>query len=47
VGLSQKEDINAVLVRYINRLSDLFFVLGRYLNQKGEGDVLWIPGANR
>lgn len=37
--------INAVLVRYLNRLSDVLFVLGRVLNGAGTGDVLWRPGA--
>lgn len=34
-------------VRYLNRLSDLLFVLGRVANENGSLDVLWIPGANR
>jgi cob(I)alamin adenosyltransferase len=32
--------------RYLNRLSDLLFVLARYSNRE-QGDVLWVPGANR
>jgi cob(I)alamin adenosyltransferase len=32
---------------YINRLSDFLFVASRYVNDKGAGDVLWKPGANR
>jgi cob(I)alamin adenosyltransferase len=32
--------------RYLNRLSDLLFVLARYANRH-EGDQLWVPGANR
>jgi cob(I)alamin adenosyltransferase len=33
---------------YLNRLSDLLFVLARWANhQSGEGDVLWTPGASR
>ncbi len=32
---------------YLNRLSDLLFVLSRVANDGGKGDVLWIPGANR
>ena len=31
---------------YLNRLSDLLFVLARYVN-KDVGDELWVPGANR
>lgn len=34
-------------VRYLNRLSDLLFVLARVANDDGTADVLWIPGANR
>lgn len=34
-------------VRYLNRLSDLLFVLARAANGDGSGDVLWVPGANR
>jgi cob(I)alamin adenosyltransferase len=34
-------------VRYLNRLSDLLFVLSRVTNRHGAGDVLWVPGANR
>lgn len=35
------------VVRYLNRLSDLLFVLGRVANARADGDVLWVPGANR
>ena len=31
----------------MNRLSDFLFVASRYVNLKGEGDVLWVPGKNR
>jgi cob(I)alamin adenosyltransferase len=34
-------------VKYLNRLSDLLFVLSRVTNHQGAGDVLWVPGANR
>ena len=48
VSLSLKETINPEVIRYLNRLSDLLFVMARYVNaQEGQGDVLWIPGANR
>ena len=36
-----------IVVRYLNRLSDLLFVLARIANDGGATDVLWIPGANR
>lgn len=35
------------VVRYLNRLSDLLFVLARVANDQGRTDVLWVPGANR
>lgn len=45
--LNEAENINAISISYINRLSDYLFVLGRYLNDKGKADILWVPGANR
>lgn len=45
--LMEREDINPEALRYINRLSDLLFVLARLANDKGAADVLWTPGANR
>ena len=41
------ESVSAVAVKYVNRLSDFFFVAARYLNDKGARDVLWQPGQNR
>lgn len=38
---------NPETVRYLNRLSDLLFVLARVANDDGKHDVKWIPGANR
>ncbi|MCC6971544.1 MAG: cob(I)yrinic acid a,c-diamide adenosyltransferase [Phycisphaerales bacterium] len=38
---------SAEAVRFLNRLSDLLFVLGRVANDMGAADVLWVPGANR
>ena len=38
--------VNPLTAKYLNRLSDLLFVLARHAN-KGIGDVLWVPGANR
>jgi len=46
-ALSEQEPINECIIAYLNRLSDLLFVLARYANHQGGGDVLWIPGANR
>ncbi len=43
--LAAQEAINPALVRYLNRLSDLMFVLARVLNGDGAGDLLWRPGA--
>lgn len=42
---SQPDETNPDVIRYLNRLSDLLFVLGRVANPTG--DVLWKPGANR
>jgi cob(I)alamin adenosyltransferase len=47
VRLSVDEPVNAAVLRYINRLSDLYFVLGRFLNDKGKEDVRWQPGLHR
>ena len=38
--------VNPLTAKYLNRLSDLLFVLARYENRE-VGDVLWVPGANR
>ena len=47
VALSQAERVADSGRIYLNRLSDLLFVLGRVLNREGGGDVLWQPGKNR
>ena len=39
--------VNAEVLRYLNRLSDLLFVLARDANDGGRGDVLWKPGLGR
>lgn len=39
--------VNPVTARYLNRLSDLLFVLARLANAGTAGDVLWKPGNNR
>ncbi|HEU5338845.1 MAG TPA: cob(I)yrinic acid a,c-diamide adenosyltransferase, partial [Sulfuricaulis sp.] len=47
IHLSEDEPVNAVTIRYLNRLSDLLFVTARVLNrQAGEADVLWKPGKH-
>ena len=44
VTLAQTEPINPQVIIYLNRLSDLLFVLARVHNQDGREDVLWVPG---
>ncbi len=46
-ALAEREPVNPLAVKYINRLSDHLFVLGRHLNDGGAKDVLWRPGAHR
>jgi cob(I)alamin adenosyltransferase len=41
------ESVGEAALQYINRLSDLLFVASRYVNARGDGDVLWVPGQNR
>ena len=45
--LSEKEKINKFSLIYLNRLSDLLFVISRFANNNGKKDVLWIPGKNQ
>lgn len=47
VALAREGDTNPAAVKYLNRLSDWFFVASRAANDDGAGDVLWVPGANR
>ncbi|MEM6307737.1 MAG: cob(I)yrinic acid a,c-diamide adenosyltransferase [Pseudomonadota bacterium] len=47
VELAAIEPINPAGVKYLNRLSDWFFVASRIANDDGKADVLWVPGANR
>ncbi|APX12582.1 cob(I)yrinic acid a,c-diamide adenosyltransferase [Tateyamaria omphalii] len=47
VELATMEAVNPAAVKYLNRLSDWFFVAARIANNGGKDDVLWIPGANR
>ncbi|MBU2983625.1 cob(I)yrinic acid a,c-diamide adenosyltransferase [Lentibacter algarum] len=45
--LAEQEAVNMHAVKYLNRLSDWFFVAARMANENGTTDVLWVPGANR
>jgi cob(I)alamin adenosyltransferase len=47
VELATMEEVNSEAVRYLNRLSDWFFVAGRIANDDGKADVLWVPGLTR
>ncbi|WP_108484713.1 cob(I)yrinic acid a,c-diamide adenosyltransferase [Oceaniglobus ichthyenteri] len=47
VELATMETVNPAGVKYLNRLSDWFFVASRIANDDGKSDVLWVPGANR
>lgn len=44
VELKEEQQISQAVLEYMNRLSDLLFVLARYSNGKGKDDVLWVPG---
>ncbi|MGE0627906.1 MAG: cob(I)yrinic acid a,c-diamide adenosyltransferase [Hyphomicrobiaceae bacterium] len=39
------ERVGAEALKYINRLSDFLFVASRYVNDRGQADVLWVPGG--
>ena len=49
VTLSHKDDLNPEIIKYLNRLSDLLFVLARFSNHQNPkaGDILWMPGATQ
>jgi cob(I)alamin adenosyltransferase len=46
VALAQQEPVNPAATQYMNRLSDLLFVLARVCNADGADDVLWTPGGD-
>ena len=46
-ALAEHDPVNPAALAYINRLSDLLFVLARAINAAGSGDVLWVPGQSR
>ena len=45
--LAVEEPVNEAAMQYINRVSDLLFVLARHANGVGQSDVLWVPGDNQ
>ena len=48
VSLAHSEDVNPASIRYLNRLSDLLFVISRVLaRHDGGSEVLWIHGDQR
>jgi len=47
VHLGRMEKINQDAIIYLNRLSDLLFVMSRIYNNNGKSDILWTPGKNR
>jgi cob(I)alamin adenosyltransferase len=47
VALDAAEPLNRDALRYVNRLSDFFFVAARQANNRGAADILWVPGKNR
>ena len=47
VTLRETDTVNDQVLIYLNRLSDLLFVMARSANDGGTGDVLWVPGQNR
>ena len=47
VALARTETLNPQVIVYLNRLSDLLFVLARVYNSEGRDDVLWVPGKTQ
>lgn len=47
LSMREGEIVSEEAVQYLNRLSDLFFVMSRTANDNGKKDVLWVPGQNR
>ena len=45
--IAYQEPVNPAALKYANRLSDLLFVLARYVNERGRADILWRPGLYR
>ncbi len=47
LAMHEDEPVSEAALQYVNRLSDFLFVAGRYVNDRGAADVLWVPGKNR
>lgn len=47
VDLATVETVNEAAIKYLNRLSDWFFVAARVANDNGRADILWVPGKTR
>lgn len=47
VTLARQDRVNPQVIVYLNRLSDLLFVLARVCNNDGKDDVLWVPGKTQ
>ncbi len=49
VALAEKpgEAVSPSAIKYLNRLSDFLFVASRFVNDRGQRDVLWVPGKTR
>jgi cob(I)alamin adenosyltransferase len=46
IALAARDDVGAPTIAYLNRLSDLLFLLARVHNDEGRADVLWEPGGS-
>ena len=47
VKLASEAEVNSESLKYLNRLSDWFFVAARSENENGKNDTLWVPGLNQ
>ncbi len=47
VAAARNVSLNPEALKYLNRLSDYLFVMGRAVNDNGASDILWVPGASR
>jgi cob(I)alamin adenosyltransferase len=47
VYAAREVSLNPQALKYLNRLSDYLFVMGRAVNDNGATDILWVPGASR